>query len=120
MTARSASNPTSRGSSSFWSRMGIVGVLTLAVAVPGALVATCELRDRASKPHAEVVAPAEPAPAEPAPVEPPAELPLEIDTVSLVSLYNDIQAGRVTGWMHTAHYVEEKTKAQAARRWRAG
>ena len=113
MTLRPASTSPSRRSSRSWSRKGILGLLAVVLGIPGALVATCQLRDRFSGPDLEEVspvesapvesapvesapvetasvdpAPAEPAPAELAPVESPPELPLEIDAVSLISLYN--------------------------------
>lgn len=85
-----------------------MAVLGLLVAIPGAVFATCQLRDRAiqerdaGEPAGEPpVAPpsVEPSSAEP-PVEPAAagrliELPFEIDAVSLVRLYgsgNDVAA----------------------------
>lgn len=80
MTSRRASTPSRRESRS-WSRMRILGVLAVAVAVPGALAALYDLRDRALKPDVEVVRPTDPVPTD------PAEAPLEIDAISLVSRY---------------------------------
>ena len=63
------------GASSSWSWRRISSVLVVLLAIPTALVATCELRDRASKPDVEAESTL-------------AESAFEIDAVSLVNLYN--------------------------------
>lgn len=101
------SSPPSRRSANPRSTMAVLGLL---VAIPGAIFATCQLRDRAIQERdagePAVEPPVAPPSAEPSaeppvePVEPAAagrliELPFEIDAVSLVRLYgsgNDVAA----------------------------